>query len=1004
MPSALPAAIVVQKMLGDFLRSSLFVARVIVFMCLWTLVLPLFASIMTRINTAWVEHYSLKNLLNPIRFMGSVLSTPRESNLVFLPKFLASRLPNQRVRDLVVDILEGQVLIVMLLLLFFIVIIVREWILQNDAFVLELRRAGEEIDNNNNNNNNNNINEDDVHNNNNRANNDAVQVDLNDVARRVQENPRFLQDQEVNNILANNLVQFAQDRGLIENAAVVDDDMWQLPDGPLNDDLDDGGPIDEIDGILNFAGLRGPVGTMLATNLAAQLATGIAICLLYGVPYSLGRLLMFAIGKCVVSPANLGITTVFYGGFILGDMSMFPIASIIGRIVGVSPSWATKEALGLRRQASIEVIRRTFDAMSKPWTPPSAAFGLRILSTSLGYGFFMALVATYISSGLRFASSRQGREAEKMAIRLIKQAEAILKVITVIGIELVVFPIFCGLLLHFSLLPLFESATVSDRVRLTISHPVFSTFLHWALGTLYMFNFAMFVSLCRKIMRRGVLYFVRDPNDANFHPIKDVLERKLLSQLSKIGISAIIYSILIVFCLGGVIHFLRYVLHVSYLPVKFQPKATAEQFLTIAPLIAIYNMSIHMFSRAIRSLNILHKFWSLVFATSCSTLRLSSFILYKPLRQEQGTVYYGSIVARLLLAKPDYTHPVSLEVARNGEWNKAYFVADGTFVRAPNTDSISSRKRYNLFVTVNKDDERLDGLEGVQEDELTQYYVVYRPPNFRIRIALLLCYVWAYGALVVMAVSAFPLYIGRAMAGTILPDFTADLGDGVLVAIGLIPVMAAVFLMDKWSEVKAWTRTVMASMAMSRAVTVCYHAARLVFLGFVFTCIPIFLGVLLDLYITFPLAKVLDSRSSFSVSWLSNFLCGLFEVMAAKDIVLSRFPNSRAAQNYREMIRHGWLNYDFAIAFKFFVLPIYGFVSIAVLLPLVLCWLVVTIFYRDAEPETVSRMFQFSYPALLLWVVAELCFSHVRGVVKRWAIKARDEVYLVGQQLQNLDS
>lgn len=59
--------------------------------------------------------------------------------------------------------------------------------------------------------------------------------------------------------------------------------------------------------------------------------------------------------------------------------------------------------------------------------------------------------------------------------------------------------------LDVALLPLFENATILSRVQFTIDHVFTSTFVHWFVGTCYMFHFALFVSMCRKIMRAGVL-------------------------------------------------------------------------------------------------------------------------------------------------------------------------------------------------------------------------------------------------------------------------------------------------------------------------------------------------------------------------------------------------------------------------------------------------------------------------------------------------------------------
>ncbi len=86
-----------------------------------------------------------------------------------------------------------------------------------------------------------------------------------------------------------------------------------------------------------------------------------------------------------------------------------------------------------------------------------------------------------------------------------------MKVILIIGIEMLVFPLYCGLLLDIALLPLFENTTLKSRLLFSINYPLTSIFVHWFVGTGYMFHFALFVSMCRKIMRKGVLYFIRRP-------------------------------------------------------------------------------------------------------------------------------------------------------------------------------------------------------------------------------------------------------------------------------------------------------------------------------------------------------------------------------------------------------------------------------------------------------------------------------------------------------------
>lgn len=121
-----------------------------------------------------------------------------------------------------------------------------------------------------------------------------------------------------------------------------------------------------------------------------------------------------------------------------------------------------------------------------------------------GYIAMCVITGLYLGRGGPIAG-RIGQEWETTIIELLVQASGVMKVILIIGIEMLVFPLYCGLLLDVALLPLFEDTTVMSRMMFTVNYPLTSVFVHWFVGTGYMFHFALFVSMCRKIMRKGVL-------------------------------------------------------------------------------------------------------------------------------------------------------------------------------------------------------------------------------------------------------------------------------------------------------------------------------------------------------------------------------------------------------------------------------------------------------------------------------------------------------------------
>ena len=109
-----------------------------------------------------------------------------------------------------------------------------------------------------------------------------------------------------------------------------------------------------------------------------------------------------------------------------------------------------------------------------------------------------------------------------------------------------IFPLFCGVVVGVTTLPVLPGATLASRWAFYLQSPNWSIIMHWLVGTAFMFNFSVFVSICRGVVRPGVMWFIRDPNDEGFHPVREILERPVLVQLRKLVTGAMMYSTLIV--------------------------------------------------------------------------------------------------------------------------------------------------------------------------------------------------------------------------------------------------------------------------------------------------------------------------------------------------------------------------------------------------------------------------------------------------------------------------
>ena len=129
----------------------------------------------------------------------------------------------------------------------------------------------------------------------------------------------------------------------------------------------------------------------------------------------------------------------------------------------------------------------------------------RFIAIVMGYALASAIGISYLRIIDLLPGVDRGQRVEGLVAEILRQAGGVMKVILIIGIEMFLFPLYCGSLLDLALLPLFDGATVSSRIEFTALAPGTSLFVHWFIGTCYMFHFALFVSMCRKIMRSGVL-------------------------------------------------------------------------------------------------------------------------------------------------------------------------------------------------------------------------------------------------------------------------------------------------------------------------------------------------------------------------------------------------------------------------------------------------------------------------------------------------------------------
>jgi E3 ubiquitin-protein ligase MARCH6 len=106
----------------------------------------------------------------------------------------------------------------------------------------------------------------------------------------------------------------------------------------------------------------------------------------------------------------------------------------------------------------------------------------RVFAVMLGYAVLGLLLALYLNV-LTVGNAKSAGRAVRNAVR---QQLLVVKVATFIFIELVTFPLACGVVLDLCTVWLFPEANMHSRAAFFFQAPLTAMFYHWVAGTLFM--------------------------------------------------------------------------------------------------------------------------------------------------------------------------------------------------------------------------------------------------------------------------------------------------------------------------------------------------------------------------------------------------------------------------------------------------------------------------------------------------------------------------------------
>lgn len=472
--------------------------------------------------------------------------------------------------------------------------------------------------------------------------------------------------------------------------------------------------------------------------------------------------------------------------------------------------------------------------------------------------------------------------------------------------------------------------------------------------------------------------------------------------------SALVYGALVVVCLGGVVWGLALAFK-GVLPIHWSSNEPVLEF----PIdLLFYNFLMPMAVRFFKPSDGLHSMYRWWFRQCARMLRLTWFMFDERQIDEEGynvrrnwmDVFRGVEGDALKPLKPKTRN----EPFINDPKLMAYFQADGKYVRAPASDQVRIPKGVRIFLEVDAKNRRIDGktdkANGVHGKNSDLYTHVYVPPFFRLRIFLFILFIWLFAAATGVGITIVPLVFGRLIFGKIIPPHVRK-NDVYAFSIGIYILGSALYALLNLRAFLTYLRTSLSvtaetpqnilrrtTHAASRIASIAWTYAAFLFI------LPTLFALVVELYAIVPLHSYFSPNEPHVVHFVQSWTLGLLYVKLTTRLILWN-STSRPAQSLRAITRNGYLNPDAKLATRSFIFPAVLALFVALAWPWSLARIAVATLPMGEEKQYLA--YRYAYPLCAAAVVGCAVAWRVFGMLRKWRMMIRDEVYLIGERLHN---
>eukprot|EP00834_Sanchytrium_tribonematis_P003785 NODE_159_length_15043_cov_0.440444.p2 type:complete len:960 gc:universal NODE_159_length_15043_cov_0.440444:12697-9818(-) len=541
---------------------------------------------------------------------------------------------------------------------------------------------------------------------------------------------------------------------------------------------------------------------------------------------------------------------------------------------------------------------------SNSWSP-------RFFVIGVGYGWITILSVIFLAI---VVSSNNNRSFLARAVKLVdSKLKHFFKIALFLSIELVVFPLFSGVMLDIVTIYVLEQSMI-DRIAFHYRYPIVSFFLHWFVGTVFMFNFSTVVDKIRQVIRPGVLWFLRDPNDAEFKPIKEIIEQPVIKQFKKLAVSAVMYSGFIVIGYGG---FLT-AISSKYSPLKLTPFRTDFGTLTEFPLdLLVFHFFLPVIYKLLQPKDKIRILTHRIIASLSYLLQLTSFMFGGRFENEEIPFTLSRILGSI---KSLFQNLPRKQIERDDSiFSSKSLHANLTLVPAKDSMKLPKTNRKSFHVI--KDIDEGNAIATSDGFIKEQWTFVVTPSYLRLRLWIFFFMFWIILLTLCTIFSSASLKLGR-----ILLDFTFSKGvahDLYSLLFGSGLVASLIILVTKFKEIFSifsydFTSSVRGASAISYVILM------------VLVVLPFLSMSVFSLYFMMP--GQIHNEKNLVRFYLHEWAIGIIYVRVIY-VFIELGPNNQLRPVINRILNTGWTSFDFGYFNKAIVFPYISKLVLAHLIP-----------------------------------------------------------------------